>query len=88
MRCYEFLAPVTASLLTERRESAPYGLAGGAAGRPGANAVERRGGGFESIGGRATVQLSSGDRLRIETPGGGGYGPPDAVGLAEEPSDP
>jgi N-methylhydantoinase B/oxoprolinase/acetone carboxylase alpha subunit len=79
---------VTASLLTERRETAPYGLAGGEAGSPGANVVERRDGVREPVGGRATVRLAAGDRLRIETPGGGGYGPPDAEGLAEAPSGP
>jgi 5-oxoprolinase (ATP-hydrolysing) len=88
VRRYEFLAPITASLLSERRDTAPYGLAGGGAGRPGANAVERRDGGLEPVGGRATVELAAGDRLRIETPGGGGYGAPDAPGLAEAPRDP
>ena len=44
VRCYEFLAPLTVSLLTQRRETAPYGLRGGAAGSPGRNAVERRDG--------------------------------------------
>jgi 5-oxoprolinase (ATP-hydrolysing) len=88
VRRYEFLAPVTASLLTERRETAPYGLAGGEAGSPGANVVERRDGVREPVGGRVTVRLAAGDRLRIETPGGGGYGPPDAEGLAEAPSGP
>jgi 5-oxoprolinase (ATP-hydrolysing) len=74
VRCYEFLAPVTASLLCERRTVAPWGLAGGAAGEVGRNAVSRAGAAFEPVAGRATLQLEAGDRLRIETPGGGGYG--------------
>jgi 5-oxoprolinase (ATP-hydrolysing) len=73
-RRYEFLAPVTVSLLTERRTVAPWGAAGGGAGAPGRNAVERRDGRVEPLPGKATAALEVGDRLRIETPGGGGYG--------------
>jgi 5-oxoprolinase (ATP-hydrolysing) len=78
VRCYEFLAPVTVSLLTERRATAPYGLRGGAPGRSGRNAVERRDGRVEELPGRATLRLEAGDRLVVETPGGGGFGAPDA----------
>jgi 5-oxoprolinase (ATP-hydrolysing) len=75
-RCYEFLAPVTASLLCERRATAPWGLAGGAAGLPGRNSVLRRDGRREELPGRVTLELAAGDRLLVETPGGGGYGRP------------
>ncbi|HVP28039.1 MAG TPA: hydantoinase B/oxoprolinase family protein [Myxococcota bacterium] len=76
VRGYEFLAPVTASLLCERRAVAPFGLEGGAPGAMGRNLVERRDGAREEVGGHATVALGVGDRLWIETPGGGGFGRP------------
>jgi 5-oxoprolinase (ATP-hydrolysing) len=76
VRRYEFLAPVTVSLLGERRATAPFGLAGGAPGARGRNLLERLGGGVEELAGRATRELRAGDRLRIETPGGGGFGTP------------
>jgi 5-oxoprolinase (ATP-hydrolysing) len=74
VRGYEFLAPVTLSLLTERRARAPFGLEGGAPGAPGRNSIERAGHGREVVGSRATLELEAGDRLWIETPGGGGFG--------------
>jgi 5-oxoprolinase (ATP-hydrolysing) len=74
-RCYEFRAPVTVSLLTERRTTSPWGLAGGEAGARGRNSVERRDGRVEEVAGKATISIEAGDRLRVETPGGGGYGP-------------
>ena len=74
VRRYEFLAPVAVSVLSERRARAPYGLAGGGPGAPGRNRVERRDGSREELGGRASLRLEPGDRLSIETPGGGGYG--------------
>jgi len=75
-RGYAFLSPVTVSLLSERRRVAPFGLAGGAAGARGRNRIERWDGASEELGGHATVELEAGDRLWIETPGGGGYGAP------------
>jgi len=76
-RHYAFCAPVTVSLLSERRVKAPWGLAGGEPGARGRNAVERRDGRVEEIGGKVTLALESGDRLIVETPGGGGFGPAD-----------
>jgi 5-oxoprolinase (ATP-hydrolysing) len=76
VRELEFTAPVTASLLTERRARAPFGLAGGAPGAKGRNLCLRADGRVEALPGHATVRLAPGDRLRIETPGGGGYGAP------------
>jgi 5-oxoprolinase (ATP-hydrolysing) len=76
VRELEFTAPVTASILSERRARAPFGLAGGEAGAPGRNLWLRADGSVEVLPGRATVALAPGDRLRIETPGGGGYGTP------------
>jgi N-methylhydantoinase B len=69
LREYEALDHVTASLITERRRHAPSGAAGGGAGRPGANYVNDA-----PVGGRAAFVMEPGDVLRIETPGGGGWG--------------
>ena len=77
MRELEFTESVEASLLTQRRTRAPYGLAGGGDGAVGCNTVLRRDGTEEVVPGSARISLAAGDRLRIETPGGGGYGPPD-----------
>jgi 5-oxoprolinase (ATP-hydrolysing) len=74
VRRFRFLAPVRASLLTERRTTAPYGQAGGAPGLAGRNAVVRSDGRREELPHRASVALDAGDELVIETPGGGGYG--------------
>ena len=68
-REYEFLEPLTVSLLTERRSTAPFGLAGGGPGSAGRNLCNGR-----ELAGHASFDVQVGDRLRIETPGGGGYG--------------
>ena len=68
-REYEFLEPVTVSLLTERRSTAPFGLDGGAPGAMGKNLLND-----QELPGHAVFDVKAGDRLRIETPGGGGYG--------------
>jgi len=59
------------SLLTQRRELAPRGAAGGADGLPGRNLLNEK-----ELPAFVTMDLEPGDLLRIETPGGGGYGPP------------
>jgi N-methylhydantoinase B/oxoprolinase/acetone carboxylase alpha subunit len=76
VRSYAFTAPVEVSILSERRTTAPFGLAGGAPGAPGRNRLLRRDGRVEELGGRASLHLEPGDRLCIETPGGGGFGAP------------
>jgi len=68
-REYQALVPVEVSLISERRRHAPQGAEGGAPGAPGANSVNGR-----PIGGRAALTLKPGDVLRVETPGGGGWG--------------
>ena len=73
LREYEFLAPATITLNTERRLRSPYGLQGGAAGGRGVNTIVR-GGQAEQVSGKYTTQIQAGDRVRIETPGGGGWG--------------
>jgi 5-oxoprolinase (ATP-hydrolysing) len=76
VREIEFLQPMTAAILSERRVFAPYGLAGGEPGQRGRNLVIRADGRVVSLGGKNEVPVGPGDRLRIETPGGGGYGRP------------
>ena len=70
------LEPLTVSLLTGSREQAPFGLSGGADGARGANSLIRAEGCEQPLGGCAVVELAPGDRVRIATPGGGGYGVP------------
>lgn len=69
IRELEALAPLRYSLLTERRRHAPPGGAGGADGAPGRNLID----GVE-VAPKAIGTLPAGGRLRIETPGGGGFG--------------
>lgn len=64
------------SLQCERRRFAPYGLHGGADGRPGRNAAVRADGTIEELPGKATLSLADGEIIIVETPGGGGWGPP------------
>ena len=62
------------TLQTERRTRAPWGLAGGSDGAPGRNAIIRADGTVEEIAAKGTWRLRTGDRVRVETPGGGGWG--------------
>jgi N-methylhydantoinase B len=62
-----------ASLITERRDRGPWGLAGGGDGAPGTNELHR-GDEVVRLDGKVTLRLRRGDRLVVETPGGGGYG--------------
>jgi len=74
---FEFLRPCIVHLLTERRLTGPYGLAGGSRGTPGCNEWRRAGQAtWEPVAGRARLEAGPGDRLRVRTPGGGGYGLP------------
>jgi len=73
VREYEFLAPAEVTLLTDRRERGPWGLAGGSAGEPGRNTLIR-GGRKMPLPAKTRFEIRAGDRLRIETPGGGGWG--------------
>lgn len=68
-REYEFLAPAQISLLSERRLISPWGLAGGADGARGKNSLN----GTE-LPGKCSLSVTAGDRLLIQTPGGGGWG--------------
>jgi 5-oxoprolinase (ATP-hydrolysing) len=73
IRRIRFLEEMTVSVLSNRRTHAPHGLAGGGNGSTGRNYIEHSGE-ITEIPFRASVPVSSGDSLTIETPGGGGYG--------------
>jgi len=75
-RRIRFLTPMTASILSGHRRTAPYGMAGGLPGERGRNWVERADGGRTDLGGADRAELGPGDVFVIETPGGGGFGPP------------
>jgi len=70
----EFLAPAEVNLLCDRRRRGPYGLNGGRSGRPGRTSLIRGGRTIE-LAGKTRLDVRPGDVLRVETPGGGGYGP-------------
>jgi len=72
-RDIEFLAPATVTMISERREIPPYGLAGGKPGACGENALVR-GEKENRLPGKFTIDVETGDRLLVLTPGGGGYG--------------
>jgi N-methylhydantoinase B len=74
VREIETLVEAHVSLLSERRRIAPYGLAGGEAGRTGVDSIVRRDGTTERVAAKGSWQLRAGDRVRVETPGGGGFG--------------
>jgi len=74
VREVEFREPMTAGILSNHRRIAPFGLAGGGSGRVGLNRLIRRDGASETLQATAEVAVEPGDRLRIETPGGGAYG--------------
>jgi len=75
IRRIEFLTPMTLSLLTTRRDTAPFGLGGGNPGAKGANRL-LRGGTWSVLDGMVQLQIERGDLIEIATPGGGGYGKP------------
>jgi N-methylhydantoinase B len=74
IREVEVLAPARMSLLADRRKRAPYGLQGGKAGATGRNSITRQKGRKQAIAAKGSWDLEAGDRVRIETPGGGGHG--------------
>ena len=72
VREFEALAPMEATLLTERRRHGPRGAAGGSDGATGANILNG-----SKLPSKVTLRLVAGDILRIETPGGGAWGQPE-----------
>jgi 5-oxoprolinase (ATP-hydrolysing) len=74
VRRIRFLEPMTAVIVSSRRNVPPFGLAGGAPGAAGRQCVEHADGNITTLTGTASAELQPGDAFVIETPGGGGYG--------------
>lgn len=74
VREVEFLEPLNVAILSERRVYEPFGLEGGQSGRRGSNIFIRKDGRVLYIGGKNEIRAQPGDRFRILTPGGGGFG--------------
>jgi 5-oxoprolinase (ATP-hydrolysing) len=79
VRRVRFLEPMTASILSNGRIQASFGMAGGEPGLPGINRVVRSDGTVEDLGHIGQAEMQAGDVFEIHTPGGGGYGAPEAV---------
>ncbi len=75
VREYKFLSNATVSMITERRKFSPYGIEGGEAGKKGKNSLIRNNK-ASKIAPKASFKVKKGDSIRIETPGGGGWGKP------------
>lgn len=74
VREVELLADSEVTLLADRRKRGPYGLNGGADGTPGKTTVNRNDGSHQILPGKTSVRLKKGDRVRVESPGAGGFG--------------
>ena len=74
VREIEVLTDCEVTLLADRRSGGPWGLAGGADGAPGKAFVTRKDGSVEPMPGKFSSRLRKGELIRIETPGGGGWG--------------
>jgi len=73
VREIEFLDAADVTILSDRRRRGPYGLAGGKPGKPGRNSLTHAGR-VSTVGSKANFQVAAGDTLRVESPGGGGWG--------------
>jgi N-methylhydantoinase B/oxoprolinase/acetone carboxylase alpha subunit len=73
IREYEFQVPTRISIMSERRRHSPYGLQGGLPGKPGRNILIRNNR-KTTLRSKTNLDVCPGEILRIETPGGGGYG--------------
>lgn len=76
VREVEVLTEAEVTILSDRRKRGPYGLAGGKDGAPGRTIVIRRDGRQEVLASKDSVRLKRGERVRVESPGGGGWGKP------------
>ena len=74
VREFEFLEPLTLSLLTQHRSEGPYGIGGGHPGSPGKQTLLCVDQQPQSLPASVSIDVLAGDRLRVETPGGGGCG--------------
>ncbi len=73
IREYEFFVPTQVTIISERRKFTPYGIQGGGSGKEGKNILFSKGK-KTFLNSKVNIQAQPGDVLRIETPGGGGYG--------------
>jgi len=80
VREIEVLTDAQVTLLADRRSRGPYGLAGGSAGAPGRTVIIRQDGSEEELGSKSSARMRSGERIRVETPGGGGWGKSKTIG--------
>ena len=78
IRVFRLLTTAEVTMLSERRETAPYGLQGGTAGKIGKNTLIRSDQKI-SLGGKFSLVARPNDIFQIETPGGGGHGKPDEL---------
>jgi len=76
VREIEVLTDAEVTLLSDRRIQAPYGLKGGTPAVPGKTTIIRNIGSTHTLPGKFSIRLRKGERIRIETPGGGGWGRP------------
>jgi len=74
VREIEVLTDCEVTLLADRRSNGPWGLVGGGAGAPGKASVQRYDGSVEQMPGKFSTRLRKGERIRVESPGGGGWG--------------
>ena len=74
VRVIEFRTPMTVAVLSNHRRVAPFGLAGGGAGATGVNRILRADGATLELPACAAEPVGPGDAIRVETPGGGGFG--------------
>jgi N-methylhydantoinase B len=74
VREIEVLTDCEVTLLADRRTRGPWGLAGGADGAPGKTFITRHDGSIEPVPGKFSTRLRKGERVTIQTPGGGGWG--------------
>ncbi|KAF3022637.1 hypothetical protein E8E14_013995 [Neopestalotiopsis sp. 37M] len=79
IRDIEFCLPIKVSILSERRAFAPYGMEGGEDGKRGQNLWVKRNGRTINLGGKNTAMMNAGDRIVVQSPGGGGWGTPSLV---------
>jgi N-methylhydantoinase B len=74
-RDIEMLHDAQVTILSERRKFRPYGLAGGESGQTGRNLLIK-GNQIQELPGKVSLELEAGDVISVQTPGGGGFGPP------------
>ncbi len=74
VREIEVLTEASVTVLSDRRKLRPYGLAGGGEGQAGRTSLLRQDGSCELLPGKSSARLHRGERVLVETPGGGGWG--------------